>query len=130
MDPFTLSLLSNDEVLAVDQDPLGRQASRVSVDGNLEVWCKDMEDGSKAVGLFNRGYNEAQVVAKWSDIGLAGKSTVRDLWRQKNIGTYNGEFSAKVPRHGVVLVKISKITRTDSLGTFRNFEELAGVIEQ
>ena len=108
MDPFTLSLLSNDEVLAVDQDPLGQQASRVSKDGRLEVWAKDMEDGSKAVGLFNRGYNSATVTVKWSDLGLIGKHKVRNLWRQKNLGTFNDEFTAKVSRHGVVLVKISK----------------------
>jgi len=108
LDPFTLGLLSNDEVLDVDQDPLGRQASCVSKDGSLEVWAKDLEDGSKAVGLFNRGYSSATVKAKWSDLGLEGKQKVRDLWRQKNLGTSNGEFTAKVPRHGVVLVKISK----------------------
>jgi alpha-galactosidase len=108
MDPFTLSLLSNDEVLDVDQDPLGRQALRVSNDGPLEVWVKDMEDGSKAVGLFNGGYSAATVTAKWFDLGLTGKQKVRDLWRQKDLGTYNGEFTAKVPRHGAVLVKINK----------------------
>jgi alpha-galactosidase len=108
LDPFTLGLLSNDEVLDVDQDPLGRQASCVSKEGPLEVWAKDMQDGSKAVGLFNRGYGAATVTAKWSNLGLTGKQKVRDLWRQKDLGTSNGEFTAKVPRHGVVLVKISK----------------------
>jgi alpha-galactosidase len=108
LDPFTLGLLSNDEVLDVDQDPLGRQASRVSKEGPLEVWAKDMENGSKAVGLFNCGYSAATVTAKWSDLGLTGKQKVRDLWRQKDLGTSNGEFTAKVPRHGVVLVGISK----------------------
>ena len=84
MDDFTLNLLSNDEVLAVSQDPLGRQAGRVGSDGEVEVWAKDLEDGSKAVGLFNRGgLNETTVTAKWSDLGITGKQTVRDLWRQK-----------------------------------------------
>ena len=81
MDDFTVSLLSNDEVLAVNQDPLGHQAGRVVKDGNLEIWAKDMEDGSKAVGLFNRNDSETNVVAKWSDLGLTGQQTVRDLWR-------------------------------------------------
>jgi alpha-galactosidase len=108
LDDFTLSLLTNDEVLEVDQDPLGRQASRVAQEGQLEVWAKDLEDGSKAVGLFNRGYREASVTVKWSDLGLTGKHKVRDLWRQKDLGKFSGEFTAKVPRHGVVLVKIGK----------------------
>ncbi|HHY83908.1 MAG TPA: alpha-galactosidase [Verrucomicrobia bacterium] len=107
LDEFTLNLLTNDEVLEVNQDPLGRQASRVSQDGQLEVWAKDMEDGSKAVGLFNRGTQEKVVVAKWSDLGLTGEQTVRDLWRQKDLGTFNGQFEATVGRHGVVLVKIA-----------------------
>jgi alpha-galactosidase len=107
MDDFTVSLLSNDEVLAVNQDPLARQAGRVAKDGNLEIWAKDMEDGSKAVGLFNRNEDATTVAAKWSDLGLTGRQTVRDLWRQKDLGNFTGEFSASVPRHGVVLVKIT-----------------------
>lgn len=107
MDDFTLNLLSNDEVLAVDQDSLGRQASRVAKDDLVEVWAKDLDDGSKAVGLFNRGEGETRVTAKWSDLGISGKQTVRDLWRQKDVGQFNDTFEASVPRHGVVLVKIS-----------------------
>ena len=109
LDDFTMNLLANDEVLEVDQDPLGRQAARVAADGQLEVWAKDMEDGSKAVGLFNRGENEALVTAKWSNLGLTGKQTVRDLWRQKDVGAFANEFRASVPRHGVVLVKVSPV---------------------
>jgi alpha-galactosidase len=107
MDDFTLSLLTNDEVLEVDQDPLGRQAARVARNGPCEVWAKDMQDGSKAVGLFNRGENEAEVTVKWSDLGAVGKQNVRDLWRQLDLGRFEGAFRALVPRHGVVLVKIS-----------------------
>ena len=106
MDDFTFNLLSNDEVLEVDQDPLGRQASRVAQNGQLEVWVKDLEDGSKAVGLFNRGYAETSVTANWSDLGLTGKQKVRDLWRQKDLGEFTDSFSASVPRHDVVLVRI------------------------
>jgi len=107
LDAFTLSLLTNDEVLDVDQDPLGRQAARVKQEGHLEVWAKDMEDGSKAVGLFNRGRRESAVTAHWSDLGIAGPQRVRDLWRQRDLGTFDGQFTATVPRHGVVLVKVS-----------------------
>jgi alpha-galactosidase len=108
LDDFTLSLLSNDEVLEVDQDALGRQASRVAQNGNLEVWAKDMADGSKAVGLFNRGEASARVTVNWSEVGITGKHAVRDLWRQKDLGKFAEKFSADVPRHGVVLVKIGK----------------------
>ncbi|HTJ00890.1 MAG TPA: NPCBM/NEW2 domain-containing protein [Dongiaceae bacterium] len=106
LDDFTLSLLSNDEVLEVDQDPLAQQAKRVSQENQLEVWAKTMEDGSKAVGLFNRGYSDAQVTAKWSDLGLTGKQKVRDLWRQQDIGEFSDAFTASVPRHGVVLIRV------------------------
>ena len=107
MNDFTLNLLSNDEVLAVDQDSLGHQASRVAQNESLEVWAKDLDDGSKAVGLFNRGEEDAPVTANWSDVGVAGKQTVRDLWRQKDLGQFDAKFQTTVPRHGVVLVKIS-----------------------
>jgi alpha-galactosidase len=106
LDDFTLSLLTNDEVLEVNQDPLGRQAARVAKNGDLEIWAKDMEDGSKAVGLFNRGYSETSITANWSDLGLSGKQQVRDLWRQKDLGDFTGSFAASVPRHGVLLVRI------------------------
>jgi alpha-galactosidase len=106
LDAFTLNLLENDEVLAVDQDPLGRQAARISQNGPLEVWAKDMEDGSKAVGLFNRGHEAAKMTVKWSDLGLTGKQKVRDLWRQQDLGDFQRQFSATVPYHGVVLVRI------------------------
>jgi alpha-galactosidase len=107
MDDFTFSLLSNDEVLDVSQDPLGHQAGRLMKEGNLEVWGKDMEDGSKAVGLFNRNDADTVVTAKWSDLGITGKQTVRDLWRQSDVGQFDGDFHAMVPHHGVVLVKIT-----------------------
>jgi alpha-galactosidase len=106
LDDFTLNLLENDEVLAVDQDPLGHQAARVAQNGDREVWAKDMEDGSKAVGLFNRGYSAADVTVNWTDLGLTGKQKVRDLWRQKDLGDFTGSFITPVPRHGVVLVRI------------------------
>jgi alpha-galactosidase len=106
LDDFTLSLLSNDEVLAVDQDPLAQQASRVADDGLQQVWAKDMEDGSKAVGLFNLSRSDIQVVAEWSELGLAGKQRVRDLWRQKDLGEFSDQFETTVPPHGVVLVRM------------------------
>jgi alpha-galactosidase len=65
-----------------------------------------MEDGSKAVGLFNRGENADMVTARWTDIGIKGKQKVRDLWRQKDIGVFQDEYKVQVPRHGVALIRI------------------------
>ena len=79
LDDFTLNLLENDEVLAVDQDELGKQALCVSTSGDLRVYAKDLADGSKAVGLFNLGADKAIVTANWADLKISGKQTVRDL---------------------------------------------------
>ena len=109
LDDFTLGLLCNDEVIEVDQDPLGKPGHRVTKDGDNEVWANEMEDGTRAMGLYNRGETETRVTAKWSDLGLSGKQIVRDLWRQKDLGEYAGEFQAPVPRHGVMLVRIRPV---------------------
>jgi alpha-galactosidase len=106
LDEFTLSLLTNDEVLAVDQDSLGKQATAVCKDGDLQVYAKDLEDGSKAVGLFNLSDKEATVTAKWADLKISGSRTVRDLWRQKDLGKFEGKFEAPVAPHGVVLLRV------------------------
>jgi alpha-galactosidase len=106
LDDFTLNLLCNDEVIEVDQDPLGKPGRRVMRQGTGEVWARPMEDGSLAVGLFNRGESETEIVALWADLGISGPQKVRDLWRQQDIGTMTGRFSARVGRHGVVLVRI------------------------
>ena len=108
-DPFTLSLLTNDEVIDVNQDPLGKQAAPVCREGALEVWSKVLEDGSRAVGLFNRSRAEASIKANWSDLGVEGKQKVRDLWRQTDVGDFTGSYAATVPPHGVMLVKITPV---------------------
>ena len=87
LDAFTLNVLCNHEVIDVDQDPLGHQARIVRKTESEFVLAKDLEDGSKAVGLFNLAANEAPIDLKWSDLGLTGKQRVRDLWRQKDLGT-------------------------------------------
>jgi len=106
LDEFTLNLLCNDEVIDVDQDPLGKPGRRVSKDGDSEVWEREMEDGSKAVGLFNRGEGERVLTARWDDLGVRGPQKVRDVWRQQDLGTREAQFQATVPRHGVVLLRL------------------------
>lgn len=108
-DDFTVGLLTNDEVLAVDQDPMGRGAKAVyrDPDRNLQVWARPLADGSRAVGLFNLEEMPARVTAKWPALGITGKQAVRDLWRQLDLGKFSDEFSAVLPRHGSILLKIS-----------------------
>lgn len=106
LDEFTLNLLGNDEVLAVNQDALGKQALCVAKDGDLRVYAKDLEDGSKAVGLFNLGDTNALVTVNWADLQLSGRLAVRDLWRQKDLGKYGPVFQSAVAPHGAEMVKI------------------------
>ncbi len=67
---------------------------------------KDMEDGARAVGLFNPGDEPAMVTATWPELGLSGTLTVRDLWRQKDLGVHREKLTAMLPRHGVLLVRL------------------------
>jgi alpha-galactosidase len=106
LDDFTLNLLENDEVLDIDQDATGHEAVCVHTDGDANVYCKTLEDGSLAVGLFNRGADTRSVTANWADLGLKGKHMVRDVWRQKDLGTFMNKFTATVHGHGVVLLRI------------------------
>ena len=109
LDDFTLNLLTNDEVLAVNQDPLAQQARRIAGDDTYEIWAKDTHDGAKAVGLFNRDplhKDPKQITLNFTDLGLRTPHRVRDLWRQTNLGTYTKTFTTKVPPHGVKLLII------------------------
>jgi len=105
LDAFTLNLLENDEVIAIDQDVLGKQATTIAHEGSTRVIAKKLADGSEAIGLFNLGENEGPVTVKWADFGAKGRMSVRDLWRQKDLGKFKDSFTATVPRHGVVLIK-------------------------
>jgi len=107
MDEFDLNLVTNHEVLAVNQDALCKQGYRLENEkGNYEVWAKDLADGSKAVGLFNLSDDNQVLTLSAQTLGMKG--TVRDLWRQKDIGTLEDSFSANVSAHGVVFLKISE----------------------
>ena len=115
LDDFTLALLTNDEVLDVDQDPLGKAGSRVRKEGRLEIWARPLADGTRAVGLFNRGLAPKDVTVRWADLGLSGTQPVRDLWLRKDLGAFKDTFTARVPRHGVVFVKVGRPAEDRSL---------------
>jgi alpha-galactosidase len=106
LDDFTLALLTNPEVLEVNQDRLGRQAARVFDSGKQEVWSRPLADGTIAVGLFNRGRGVVPIVARWDELGLSGPQPVRDLWRRTDLGVFEAGCIMEVPRHGVVMLKI------------------------
>ena len=106
--PDILDILTNKEVIAVDQDPLGKQGVQASKDGDAEVWARTLADGSIAVGLFNRGATQIPVTAKWSDLHITGSWSARDLWAHADRGAGTDAFWANVPSHGVVLLKLAK----------------------
>jgi alpha-galactosidase len=112
LDEFTLNILCNAEVIEINQDPLGKQARIIERADDYFIMAKDMEDGSKAVGLFNSAEIETEITVTWDNLGITGLQRVRDLWRQKDLGSYKGQFAAKVPRHGVVLVRIFPTERS------------------
>ena len=110
MSAATKAILTNREVIAVDQDPLGQQGRVVAGSGtNQEVWSKELAGtNTRAVALFNRGSSSASITVKWSQIGLpSGGASVRDLWQAKDLGSFNDEYTAtNVPSHDVVMLKI------------------------
>jgi len=110
-DEWTLSLLTNDEVIAVNQDALGSPARRVMQTKGTEVWVKELKDGSKAIGLFNRSAAAQDVELDWTDAGLAGKQALRHLWSHKDLGVFEAKFSVQVPRHGAVLLRAVQNTQ-------------------
>jgi alpha-galactosidase len=107
MSDTTKSILLNKDVIAVDQDALGKQASPVK-NGNLETWVKPLKDGGVAVGVVNLDSAPANVTVKASDLGLKGTvHSARDLWAHKDVKFANGEYSASVPAHGVLMLRVS-----------------------
>ena len=102
----TKSTLTNTEVIAIDQDALGVQGTRVASAGGLEVWRKPLSGGDVAIALFNRSGSTATITAKWTDLGLGTSSAqIRDLWAHTDRGTFHGQYSASVPAHGVVVLR-------------------------
>jgi alpha-galactosidase len=107
LDEFTLNVLCNAEVIDINQDELGQSAAVAQVNENSFIMVKDLVDGTKAVGLFNRGEFPVKVAASWSVIGVRGKRIVRDLWCQKDLGIYDNAYEVELPRHSCALVRFS-----------------------
>jgi alpha-galactosidase len=108
MSSDTKELLLNSEVLAVDQDVKGVQGHRVWEEGPLEIWVKPLADGSHAVGLFNRSESATKMTLDLNSVGAPASAKLRDLLDHKDLGMVQNSYSAEVPKHGVVLLKVSK----------------------
>jgi len=108
MTPYTQEILTNRDVLAVDQDSLGKQGYPVVQEGPFEVWMKPMSDGSVVVGLFNRSKEADKMTLDFPHIGVSGEANLRDLWLKKDLGNFKEKYSVYVPSHGVVLVRVTK----------------------
>ena len=106
--PAILDILTNREVIAIDQDKLAKQGRRIAKDGDREVWARELAGGAHAVGLFNRSGDAAQIKVKWADAGIKkAHPRVRDLWAHKDVESSGPEFTAAVPSHGVVLLRVN-----------------------
>ncbi len=109
MTPEIKEILTNAEVIAVNQDKLGREGHRIRKNGDLEVWAKSLSDGGRAVILFNRGTSDGDVSVSWEELAYPGhlSAKVRDLWAHKDLGSFTGSFKASVGPHSVVMVRIT-----------------------
>jgi alpha-galactosidase len=103
-------ILMNEEVIAVDQDSLGIQGRKIRDDGNVEVWCKVLEEKSYALGFLNRSLKKTDVSLMWEEIGIKSEeASVRDLWSKKELGKFDILFSSTVPAHGAVMIKVKEL---------------------
>jgi alpha-galactosidase len=109
MTPEIRAILTNKEVIAVNQDVLGMQGRRIRKDGDKEVWVKQLKDGSRAVILFNRGKEETEVSVSWTELGYPEHvgASVRDLWAGKDLGKATGKFSSKVASHETLVIRVT-----------------------
>ena len=109
LDAPTLELLTNHEVLAIDQDPLGRQATRVAVASAGEAWLRPLAGGAWALGLFNRADSTSSVGVEWAAIGLPSELAVHDVWARRNLGTAREGLERHVPSHGSALLRLDPV---------------------
>jgi alpha-galactosidase len=108
LDQWTVDLLTNDDVLEVDQDPIGKEATVRVKTNEYEIWSRPLFDGTVAVAMFNKTNNPLPVSAQWSDLGVNGSQPVRDLWQRKDLGDFTGAFQTVAAPHGSVMVKVGK----------------------
>ncbi|MFI3321740.1 MAG: glycoside hydrolase family 27 protein [Rikenellaceae bacterium] len=108
LQPFEKSLLTNVEMLDINQDRLSKPGRLKYVNGDIEVLVKELANGDKAFAIFNFGEKQSATV-DFTSLGLSGKQLLRDVWRQEDIGTYSDSFSAVIPRHGVVVVRAKTV---------------------
>ena len=108
----TKAILMNPEVIAVDQDGLGIQGHRLWDEGPLEIWLRPLADGSQVAGLFNRGESALKITLDFRAIGVPVEAKLRDLWARKDLGTMRKSYTAEVPKHGVVFLKVSMPSRS------------------
>jgi alpha-galactosidase len=106
MTPETITLLTNKEVIAIDQDPLGREGDRVSEEGPIEIWARPLSDGAKAVGIFNRHDTPLSKAVDFGPLGYEGPVQVRDIWQGKDLGTMTGSYKVVIPGHGVIFLRL------------------------
>lgn len=111
-DEWTLGLITHKEVLAINQDPLGQPASRIIKNENMtEVWLRNLADGTKVLGLINRGDSATPITLNLAAIGLTGAWTARDVWSRENLGPLQDTFTRTVPKHGSLLLRASPATK-------------------
>jgi alpha-galactosidase len=109
MTPAILAILTNREVIAINQDKGGKQGRRIWKSGEQEIWARPLSDGGQAIGIFNRGVTAAKVSVRWPAIGwTTAPKSGRDLWAHREVTFSGEEYSASVPAHGVVLVRIAR----------------------
>jgi alpha-galactosidase len=101
-----LAVLTNREVIGVDQDPAGAPGFRMSAHNGLEVWTRHLADGGKAVGWFNRRDTRVRFTMTWSDFGVDSKSVVRDVWQHRVMDTSKPEFLVDVDKHDAMMVRV------------------------
>jgi alpha-galactosidase len=105
MSPDTLAILTNRDVIAIDQDPAGLQGDRVRAEGPLEIWVKPLAGGARAVGLFNRSDLPAEMAVDFAEVGVSGAVKTRNVWAATDLGAISG-YTAIVPAHGVLLLRL------------------------
>jgi alpha-galactosidase len=108
MDADTLAVLTNKEVIAIDQDPLGKEASRVRKEGETEVWARVLAGGNRAVALLNRTATAQSITVNWEDLGYPAllPAALHDVWQHKDLGTMTGSFTATVAPHAALIVTV------------------------